>query len=105
MATVEEMRTCRTIGHAWYSHDAEKVGRYSYRLILRCERCGAYRQDPMETNGLRYGHRRYIYPDGYRDAEISSESKDDRRAWLLKELIARSAPVVDLTKRRKRKSA
>jgi hypothetical protein len=107
MATTEEMRTCRAIKHSWDAVGANKESRWGYLVMLRCDRCGTIRNDIQNAHGELI-HRYYQYPDGYRDADIRIGNADDRRAWLLSELLAgRSlspAPVVDIRRRRKKQA-
>ena len=105
MATTNEMRTCRTIGHSWDAVGANRESRSGFLVMLRCDRCGTIRNDIQDRNGF-LSRRYYEYPSGYRDADISQGNQDDRRSWLLKELLAgrslNPAPVVDIRKRVKK---
>lgn len=97
MATTDEMRTCRLIGHAWDAVGANRKPKFGILIMLRCERCTTIRNDLTDRSGLLLA-RYYEYAEGYRDAEITSETKDDRRRWFVKELLAKepATPVVDI---------
>lgn len=103
MATSTEMRTCRTIGHSWSAYDVVKQSRSAFVVSLRCDRCGAIRSDVIDSHGF-LASRYYSYPDNYRDAEISAGSRDDKRAWLLKELLHREAKTENVTPIRRKKT-
>lgn len=98
MATTKEMRTCRTIGHSWDAYDVVKQSRSAFVVSLRCERCTSIRNDVIDSHGFLVS-RYYIYVEGYRDAEISAGSRDDKRAWLLKELLQGQSKVVPLKRK------
>lgn len=98
MASSSEMRTCRTIGHSWDTTGASKESRSAYTIQLRCDRCGAIRSDVIDSHGF-LSSRYYQYPDHYRDADISDGTRDDKRAWLLKELLQAQRKVVPLKRK------
>jgi len=105
MATTEEMRTCRAIGHAWYPIDASRKPKLGgYLESVRCERCFTVRNRILTRTGLIIS-RDYDYPFGYRDAETISGTRADHRAWLLKEMLQHAleqnepAPVVKLRRK------
>jgi len=85
MPTTKAMRTCRTIGHAWYPYDAERRPRFGWLVVLRCERCEARRDDLVDRQGYLLS-RAYNYAPGYRDADLAEGNRADRRAWLAAEM-------------------
>ena len=85
MATTVEMRTCELLA-ILVAYDVVKQSRSAFVVSLRCDRCGAIRSDVIDSHGF-LASRYYSYPENYRDAEISAGSRDDKRAWLLKELL------------------
>lgn len=104
MATTTEMRTCRTIGHSWDAYDVIKQGRSAFVVSLRCERCTTIRNDIIDTHGTLIS-RYYSYADGYRDAEISAGTRDDKRKWLMKELFRKDTKHAEVVPIRKGKRA
>lgn len=86
-----EFVRCHTWGHTWYETDGDYKPLFGYLFALRCDRCGAIRNDIYDVHG-QLASRNYRYPDGYRWGKV-----------------ARSELRVDLIKRRtkvkRRKSA
>src|SRR5262245_29525421 len=78
------MRTCRAIGHAWDPYTAEKRRYGEWGVILRCTRCTTLRLDIIDRF-LAVVSRYYVWPDGYRDAELTEGTRADHRMWLARE--------------------
>jgi hypothetical protein len=80
--TNDDFVRCRTLKHAW-----DPIGRGDRRpewgtmVCLRCVFCGTLRYDRYSRlTGERLGPPAYVWPDGYRDAELH-DSAWWRRQW------------------------
>lgn len=81
---------CRTFGHAMDAIPAETIPEFGDPLWCRCMRCLTTRIDLIGTNGQVIS-RRYIYPEGYRDAfrhpGDEPPTRPEFRMMLLQQLI------------------
>jgi hypothetical protein len=91
-------------GHAWStiapSEDVVHDRHYRAEVSVECLRCETQRHDSYNYLG-RLGHRRYIYPDGYReygqtiiDEQRSGETRGQtvKRRFLLDHGLVPSVP-------------
>jgi len=90
----------------WDAIGAQRKPRFGILIMVRCERCTTIRNDLVDRGGFLLA-RYYDYADGYRDADVADGTKDDKRFWLMKELLANESrgPVVDIVAARKAKKS
>lgn len=61
---------CHTFGHAWFEVDGDYKPLFGTLFALKCERCGAIRNDIFDVHG-ELASRNYRYPDGYREGKVT----------------------------------
>lgn len=95
---------CRDRGHAWYDPrdgdrdmHVEKDGRY-YDRRLHCPRCGTYRRDLLNIQGMQMVSPKYEYPDGYLLRRGARTTRREVRSIALRAAIS-------VIKSRKKKGA
>lgn len=76
---------CKTLGHQWdiVPGNLSSLNGWDSALSLRCMRCEAERMDYLDYLG-EVGERRYVYPEGYRDAKDIKPSRAAMRLMLVK---------------------
>lgn len=82
---------CR-LAHSWEEYNDNELGppAFGWRFSIRCVRCGAQRHDLIDSLG-RLAGRRYIHPEGYRDAGIKGMKLDAFRRELALRRYGRKA--------------
>lgn len=85
------MMRCRTYGHAWDEFTPiDLPPKAGWQLSLRCIRCTTERHDVIDLVG-NLSERRYVYPDGYRDATADHRlSRQEYRQALYERIRTRS---------------
>ena len=61
---------CHTFGHAWFEVDGDYKPLFGTLFALKCERCGAIRNDIFDVHG-ELASRNYRYPEGYREGKVT----------------------------------
>jgi len=81
---------CRTFGHMMDDIPSEDDTGFGDPLWVRCQRCGTERHDGIGSSG-QVVYRRYVYPEGYKDAfrheGDEPPSRSDYRMLLLQQRI------------------
>lgn len=81
-----EFVDCKTIGHSWYSIEANKNPKGpGWYMMVRCERCGTERADIVSRYGA-LESRSYRYPEGFKRAKGEGLSKVEWRVQFLARL-------------------
>jgi hypothetical protein len=82
---------CRTLGHAWDPIPADRMPPLGDAFWLRCVRCSTERHDAVWWGTGELIGRRYVYPDGYRNAfdemfDVAPTRQDYRRLLFAEHL-------------------
>lgn len=74
---------CRTVGHAWYSIDAQYLPDWGTPMHFCCERCDTKRFDTIDEHG-QLSTRSYRYPEGYATSGDFRLSRAEYRLQLIR---------------------